>query len=97
MSNHQGLKSKNLITFPLDIPEVEVISMEINERGDYIVTVESMRNNAVCQSCGGRITKPNGYGREIELRHLPILGHRLYIRLRPKRYECPQCNGKTST
>jgi transposase len=81
----------------LDIPEVEVISVEINEHGDYIVTVESTRNNAVCQSSGGRITKPNGYGREIELRHLPILGHRLYIRLRPKRYECPHCNGKTST
>jgi transposase len=71
--------------------------MEVNERGDYIVTVESTLNSAVCQSCGGRITKPNGYGREIELRHLSILGHRLYIRLRPKRYECPHCNGKTST
>lgn len=97
MTNHQGLKSRNLITLPLDIPEVEVISVEINEHGDYIVTVESMRNHAVCRSCGGRITKPNGYGREIELRHLPILGHRVYIRLRPKRYECPHCNGKTST
>jgi transposase len=95
--NHQGLKSRNLITFPLDIPEVEVIRVEVNERGDYIVTVESTRNHAVCQACGRRITKPNGYGREIELRHLPILGHRLYIRLRPKRYECPDCNGKTST
>ena len=88
MTNHQGLKSKNLITFPLDIPEVEVIRVEINERSDYIVTVESTRNRAVCQSCGRQITKSNGYGREIELRHLPILGHRLYIRLRPKRYEC---------
>jgi transposase len=28
---------------------------------------------------------------------LPILGHRLYIRLRPKRYKCPRCNGKTTT
>lgn len=97
MSNHQGLKSRNLITFPLDIPEVDVISVEVNERGDYIVTVESTQNSAVCQSCGDRITQPNGYGREIELRHLPILGHRLYIRLRPKRYECPRCNGKTTT
>lgn len=97
MTNHQGLKSRNLITFPLDIPEVEVIRVEINERGDYIVTVESICNRAVCQSCGRQITKSNGYGREIELRHLPILGHRLYIRLRPKRYECPNCNGKTST
>jgi len=97
VSNHQGLKSRNLITFPLDIPEVEVISVEINERGDYIVTVESTRNSAVCQYCGGRITKPNGCGREIELRRLPILGHRLYIGLRPKRYECLNCNGKTTT
>jgi len=97
VSNHQGLKSRNLITFPLDIPEVEVINVEINERGDYIVRVESTRNSAICQSCGGRITKSNGYGREIELRHLPILGHRLYIRLCPKRYECPNCNGKTTT
>ena len=97
MSNHQGLKSRNLITFPLDIPEVDVINVGTNERGDYIVTVESTQNGTVCQSCGGRITQPNGYGREIELRHLPILGHRLYIRLRPKRYKCPRCNGKTST
>jgi len=97
MRNHQGLKSRNLISFPLDIPDVNVISVEMNERREYIVTVESTLNSAICQSCGGRITKPNGCGREIELRHLPILGHRLYIRLRPKRYECPNCNGKTST
>lgn len=97
MSNHQGLKSRNLITFPLDIPGVDVIKVEINERGDYIVTVESTQKGAVCQSCGGRITQPNGYGREIELRHLPIIGHRLYIRLRPKRYKCSRCNGKTTT
>ena len=97
MSNHQGLKSRNLITFPLDIPEVDVINVETNERGDYIVTVESTQNSAVCQSCGSRITQPNGCGREIELRHLPILGHRLYIRLRPKRYECPRAvEGETN-
>lgn len=32
MTNHQGLNSPNLLTFPLDIPEVEVVSIEINER-----------------------------------------------------------------
>ena len=95
--NHQGHKSRNLISFPLDIPDVDVIRVEMNEHGDYIVMVESVLNSTICQICGGRITKSNGCGREIELRHLPILGHRLYIRLRPKRYECPNCNGKTST
>jgi len=97
MSNHQGLKSRNLIRLPLDIPEVEILSVNVNEHGDYIVTVESTQNSAICESCGARITKSNGCGREIELRHLPILGHRLYIRLCPKRYECPNCNGKTTT
>jgi len=97
MPSHQGLKSRNLITLPLDIPDVEILSVNANEHGDYIVTVESTQNSAICQSCGARITKLNGCGREIELRHLPILGHRLYIRLSPKRYECPNCNGKTTT
>jgi transposase len=97
MPNHQGLKSRNLITLPLDIPDIEIISVNVNEQGDYIVKVESTQNSTICQSCGARITKSNGSGREIELRHLPILGHRLYIRLSPKRYECPNCNGKTST
>jgi transposase len=97
MSNHQGLKSRNLLTFPLDLPEVEVIRVEINERGDYIVTVESTCHSAICQTCGERLTKFNGHGREIELRHLPILGHRVYIRIRPKQYECPKCKGKMTT
>lgn len=97
MLNIMGLKSRSMISFPLDIPDVEVSSMHLNERGDYIVTVESMQDDAICQHCGRKITKSNGYGRWIELRHLPILGHRVYIRLRPKRYECPHCDDKTTT
>ena len=97
MTKNMGLKTRNMITLPLDIPGVEVVDVQMNERGDYIIRVESKRSSAICQHCGRQITKLNGHGREIELRHLPILGHRVYIRLRPKRYECPHCNGKTST
>ena len=92
-----GIKAKNTIMLPLDIPDVEVIGTEINERGDYIIKVESTRNSAVCQYCGRQLTKFNGHNREIELRHLPILGRRVYIRIRPKRYECPNCGSKTTT
>lgn len=81
----------------MDIPEVEVIDVQINKHGDYIITVKSTQTGTLCQHCRRRITKSNGYGREIELRHLPILGRRVYIRLRPKRYECPHCGGKTTT
>ena len=97
MLNIMGLKSRNMISLPLDIPDVDVLSVELNERDDYIITVESRLVGTTCQHCGRRITKSNGRGRWIELRHLPILGHRVCIRLRPKRYECPYCDGKTTT
>ena len=31
------------------------------------------------------------------MRHLPIPGHKTYIRIRPKRYECPYCDDKPTT
>ncbi len=95
--NIMGHKSRDMVSFPLDIPNVRVCSVRQNKRGDYIITVESTQNGTVCQHCGRKITKFNGHGRWIKLRHLPILGHRVYIRLRPKRYECPDCDGKTTT
>jgi len=97
MLNIVGLKSRDMISIPLGIPDVDVLGVELSERDDYIVTVESTQVGTVCQHCGRKITKPNGHGRWIELRHLPILGHRVYIRLRPKRYECPHCDNKTTT
>ena len=90
-------KSGDMVSFPLGIPKVKVLRVQNNKQGDYIITVESTQNSAVCQKCGRKITKFNGAGRWIKLRHLPILDHRVYIRLRPKRYECPYCNGKTTT
>lgn len=98
MAKRKGSKlGSNRISLPLDLPEVEVIDVEINAHGDYSIFVKSPRTGAICQHCGRRITKSNGHGREIKLRHLPILGHRVYIRLRPKRYECRHCGGKTTT
>src|SRR5467141_3081725 len=42
-------------------------------------------------------TKFYGEDHEITLRHLPILGRKTYIRLRPKRYQCPHCHGNSTT
>ena len=97
MLNIMGLKSSDMISIPLGIPDVEVLRVEQNERGDYIVTVESTQIGTNCQYCGRKITKSNGHGRWIQLRHLPILGHRVYIRFRPKQYQCPHCDDKITT
>jgi len=86
-----------MVSFPLDIPAVQVRNVQQNEQGDYIITVESTLGYAVCPQCGRQTTKFHGYNGWLQLRHLPILGHRVYIRLRPKRYICPHCAGKTTT
>jgi transposase len=91
------MRHETHISFPLDIPGVRVLKMEIDEKGDYIITVESILEETTCRKCGRPISRFYGYDKEITLRHLPILGRRVYIRLRPKRYQCPDCDGKPTT
>lgn len=80
------------ISIPLDITDVQVLDIQTNKRGDYIISVESEVQSAICHRCGREISKFHSHDRAITLRHLPILGHQVYIRLRPKRYECPTCS-----
>lgn len=82
------------LSIPLDIPDVQVIDIKTNKRGDYVISIESTLDRATCQRCGREISKFHSHDRAIRLRHLPILGHKVYIRLRPKRYECPHCSSK---
>ena len=87
------------IKIPLDLPNIRVISTKTNGQGDYVITVESTLDYTNCGRCGRKIEKFHGHDRLIQLRHLPILGREVYIRLRPKRYECPHCSrgGKRKT
>lgn len=85
------------LTIPLDIPHVNVCKTRIDKNGAYVITVESTKQSAVCQHCGRKITQFHGHDKWIRLRHLPILGRPVYIRLRPKRYKCPHCDGGPTT
>lgn len=86
------------IKIPLDIPNVRVLEVGIKGFGDYMITVESTIEGAICRKCGREIRDLHGQDDWVRLRHLPILGHKVYIRLRPKRYRCFSCSDKpTST
>jgi transposase len=85
------------ITISLDIPDVRVLKIEQNDRGDCTITVESTVEGTKCRQCGRGITELHGLDEVITLRHLPILARRLYVRLRPKRYRCPWCEGGPTT
>jgi transposase len=81
----------------LDIPDVRVLKIEQNERGDCTITVESTLEGTTGRQCGRAIREFHGLDEALTLRHLPILGRRVYIRLRPKRYRCPWCEGGPTT
>jgi transposase len=91
------MSKKSEISFPLDIPNVRVLKTEMNKRGDYIITVESTKYDANCHKCGREITHSHGHGRWITLRHLSILGRVVWIKIRPKRFECPYCDNHPTT
>lgn len=85
-----------LISVLLDIPNVKVLNTEL-ERGVYIIAVASTLEGTKCKECGREITQFHGHDDWIKLRHLPILGRKVYIRIRPKRYQCPYCSNKPTT
>lgn len=91
---NQERKMNSTIKVPLDLPNVEVLQTEINKNGDSIITVESTQKGTNCKDCGREIDKFHAYDQAIEARHLPILNRRVYIRMRPIRYECPDCSDK---
>ena len=77
---------------------MQVRNVEQNERGEYTITIESTLEGTRCRQCGREITDLHGVDEAITLRHLPILGRPVYLRLRPKRYRCPSCEeGPTTT
>lgn len=88
--------SSNL-SIPLDLPHVRVVNVKTNKQGDYIIWVESTLNHTHCRGCGRKIEQCIGQDRPITLRHLPILGRAVYVRLRPKRFKCPYCSTKPTT
>ena len=97
MLNLLGLKSRNLIPVPLDLPDVTVLSVALNAQREMVITVASTVVGTPCQHCGQPLTKRHGGDRWLALRHLPLLGQHTLIRLQPQRYECADCAGKTTT
>ena len=81
----------------LDLPHVEIDSVQIDQDGNYIFRVHSTLIGGQCHKCGRHITKFHGYDREIQIKHLPIFGSETYIIIRLPRYQCLNCPEKPTT
>jgi transposase len=85
------------VTVPLDIPDVRVLSTEINKVGELIITIESVKEGTICRQCGCEIRTRHGYDEWALIRHLPVFGRPSYLRYRPRRYQCLECEGHPTT
>lgn len=89
--------AKAEITIPLEIPDVRVLQTTLNERGEIVITIESTKGGTRCRKCGKWITQLHGRDEWVTIRHLPAFGRATYLRYRPNRYQCQDCEGHPTT
>src|SRR5258708_33356370 len=80
------------VKIPLDLPDVTVLKVEIKPT-IIEISVESRLHSTKCKRCGREIRRFAGYSEVVRVRHLPSFGRAVVIAYRPKRYECPYCEG----
>jgi transposase len=80
----------------LNLSGIRVLSVSYDE-GKMECEIESTQGYAVCHRCGGKARQFHEHEKELVLRHLPLCGRAVILRLRPKRYRCPHCEGGVTT
>jgi len=88
---------KAQVTIPLDIADIRVLQTSVGEVGEIIITIESTKAGTSCRKCGRWITKLHGREEWVTIRHLPVFGRPSFLRYRPKRYQCQDCEGHPTT
>ena len=80
------------VTIPLDIPDIKILKTEFTGQGELVITIESTKADTRCQRCGRSITKFHGHDEWVKIRYLPVFGRPSYLRYRPRRYYCGDCD-----
>ena len=86
----------NTIEVPYDIKDVEVINIDSMTYFHITITVKSTIEGTCCHKCGRHTKALYDHFDARTVRHTSIFGLETYIRIDPKRYECPHWT-KTTT
>ncbi|MBF0240673.1 MAG: ISL3 family transposase [SAR324 cluster bacterium] len=81
----------------LELPDVDVLRVDRDAKGDYLIELHSTKDKGICRQCGREIRHFKGYDEWIQIRHLPVLGRAVYLRIRPRRYQCLECENEPTT
>jgi len=85
------------ISIDLGLSDIKINEVTTDKRGNYHINIESTLTSGTCHVCGEEISKFHAYDREMEIRHLPILGKKCYLHIRLPRYECEHCKKNPKT
>lgn len=85
------------INLPLDIDSLNIIAQNTDKNGNIILDVVSKNRHSTCHKCGKLATKPNGMAPIRLIKHLPIFDTPVYLRIKPIRYSCEDCDNATTT
>jgi transposase len=87
----------NKISIDLGLSNIEIREFSTDKKGKYHVHISSTKTTGICHVCGSEIDKLHSYDREMEIRHLPILGKACYLHIKLPRYECESCSKNPKT
>lgn len=85
------------IELDLELPDVEILNVSRDTKGNYVIELRSTKKSGVCRKCGKEILHFRGYDEWITVRHLPILGREVSLKIRPRRYQCLECDNEPTT
>jgi transposase len=87
----------NEIAINLDLPDIEIIKVSIDKRGNYHINIRSTKTIGTCHKCNCEIDRLHSYDREMEIRHLAILEKKCYLHIKLPRYQCDTCPKQPKT
>ncbi len=101
MVNKEGMDQNTdpMLSIPvglLKLPNIVIKETLVDKDNRVIVLVESIEEGTRCHLCGKEVDAFHGHGEEIVLRHLPLSGNKLFIRIEPKKYHCKDCDAVTT-
>lgn len=80
------------INLPFDIESLEIISQEIDPKGNVVLEVCSQGTHSTCHKCGKHATKRYGTAPMITVQHTSIFDKPVYLKIKPVRYQCEHCD-----
>ena len=86
-----------MVSVPLDIPDVRILSTDLSALQELVITIESTKTGVACRVCGIWTTQLHGHDDWIVVRHLPVFGRPSHLRYRPRRFQCQKCDDHPTT